>query len=407
MMSRARQQGVATLAFSLIILVLATSVTLYSVNYARQELSIANNSLRDKQAFEAAEAGIAAAIEHVRTGGSDSLVFDTNNDGTKDSATSTIGTASASGSVGSVSVALSVSGDSFFIESTGFSDDGSATRTITQFVSRADPLPNDPQNPIISRGSVVINGSATVYNPEGATTIWSGGETDHSSNNSPATYIPDPTSANYPVCMDTPLTCELARTADGNTVGLDVIENDSSIANLTPEQMFANFFGMTPSAYKDTFDVLETTAANAQSDIDLAAGNIIWVDGGGPGGTTTNLSGVTVGCTASVTGNKLCGPGYPNTPGGGGSGVGDNSTPSVLIIDGDVAFSGTPNFTGIVFVMGDAAMGSNTSVQGAIVIAGDTTQAGGSLDVYYNSDVLENIQNIGPTSGAAGTWKDF
>jgi hypothetical protein len=45
---------------------------------------------------------------------------------------------------------------------------------------------------------------------------------------------------------------------------------------------------------------------------------------------------------------------------------------------------------------------------GAVVIAGVmTSTAGGSLDVHYNSDVLDDLENAGGLALAAGTWKDF
>ncbi len=384
-----QQQGVATLAFAMIILVLATSVTLYSVNFAKQELSIAANSARDKQAFEAAEAGISAAIAYVKDGadrdddGSIDPIFDTDGDGVGDSVSSAIGT-------GFVEVELTVSAGEFFITSVGYSDDRSGERTITQFIARADPLPNDPANPMISRGSVVVNGSATVYNQEGFSTIWSGGEIDLGSNNSTATYVPDMGAAGYPNCMDTPLTCSFVASSNKVNIGLDAIENDSSIGNLTQAELFANFFGMTPDAYRESMVTLETTAANAATDVQTATGEVIWVEGDAAFDSTT------VGCNVAVTGNKLC-----------GVDVGESDEPSIMIINGNASFSGTPNFTGVVFILGDASLSANMSVQGAIIIAGETTTASGSLDVYYNSQVMEDIRDNGPTSGAAGTWKDF
>jgi len=389
--NRRTQRGVATLTFSLIILVLATSVTLYSVNFARQSISISNNSLRDKQAFDVAEAGMALAIEYIREDsdrdddGVLDPVFDTNADGVGDSTTSQVGN-------GWVEVTVTQpAGLHVHVSSTGYSDDRTATRTIEQFMVVIDPLPNDPSNPVISRGSVVVNGSATVHNQEGFSTIWSGDEVDLGSNNSTATNVPDMGHADYPNCMDTPLDCETVASSNKVNIGLDVVENDSSIGNLTPNELFQNFFGMSPDAYKESVaDGNIIDPANANVDVQLAGGEILWVDGDAD--FTNNT---TVGCSAVATGGKLC-----------GTDVG-TAEPSILIIDGDVTFSGTPNFTGIVFIMGDAEIGGNMTVQGSIVIAGTATQAGGSMDVWFNSQVLSNIQTPPAKAGSAGTWKDF
>jgi len=383
------QRGVATLTFSLIILVLATSVTLYSVNFARQSISISNNSLRDKQAFDVAEAGMALAIEYIREDsdrdddGTLDPVFDTNADGIGDSTSAQVGG-------GWVEVTVSQpTGLHVHVSSTGYSDDRTATRTIEQFMVVIDPLPNDPSNPLISRGSVVVNGSATVHNQEGFSTIWSGDEVDLGSNNSTATNVPDMGNAAYPNCMDTPLTCSTVASSNKVNIGLDVVENDTSIGNLTPNELFENFFGMSPEAYKETVasdNIIDPKDANTE--VQLAGGEVLWVDG-----DTDFSANTTVGCSEVVTGGKLCGT--------------DVAEPSILIIDGDVTFKGTPNFTGIVFIMGDAEIGGTMTVQGSIVIAGTATQAGGSMDVWFNSQVLSNIQSSSAKAGSAGTWKDF
>ena len=93
------------------------------------------------------------------------------------------------------------------IVATGRSDDGTAVRQITQTIMTINPLPNAPDNPVITRGSMVIGGSATVHNPEGHSTIWSGDDVDLGSNNSTATEIADSTQVSYPGCMYTPMTC--------------------------------------------------------------------------------------------------------------------------------------------------------------------------------------------------------
>ena len=44
----------------------------------------------------------------------------------------------------------------------------------------------------------------------------------------------------------------------------------------------------------------------------------------------------------------------------------------------------------------------------AIVVAGDTqSNTGGSLDVWYNYDVLENTRDNGALAGAPGSWRDW
>ncbi|GAA5526172.1 hypothetical protein Maes01_02767 [Microbulbifer aestuariivivens] len=384
-----QQRGGSTLIFAVLILALTAIVTLSTFNFVRQELLLSNNESRAKQAFEAAEAGIAEAIAYLGDGpdrdedGVVDPVFDTNGDDLGDSSTAPVGP-------GSVLVTTVQDGRIITVTATGYSDDRSSTAVISQKLALADPLPNDPANPMISRGQVVITGSATVHNQEGYSTLWSGGNIELGSNNSTATYVPDMGDPGYPLCMDTPMTCNTVATSNKVTVGLDVIENDASLGNLTADEMFENFFGMTPQAYRNSGLVtIETTGADANADVQEATHEVIWVEG-----DVAFTNNTTTGCEVAVSGNKFCPPA--------------NLKPSILIVNGDASFSGTPNFNGVVYVTGDVMLSGNTTVVGSLLIAGDlSSSGGGSLDVWFNSQVLADLQNAGVRVGMAGTWKDF
>ena len=385
------KRGFVTLGVSLAILLLSTLVVFNVSNAVLMEQKIANNSVRAKQAFEAAEAGITAALKYVETDpdadgdGVVDSVFDTDSDGIGDTNTAAVGT-------GSVTVTLAdTSGGAmttFLITSVGYSDDKSAKRTITQQMVTINPLPNAPDNPFVTRGTVVITGSATVHNPEGQSTIWSGSDVDMGSNNSTSTEVPDATASNYPACMDTPMTCDLVDASSRVLKGVDVIENDSSLGALTGDDFFQNFFGMGKETYHASMVTIDTNEDDFEADADLATHEVVWVDG------DATISSVTVGCTTTVTGNNVC----PDA----------NQKPSIVIVDGDLTFQGTPQFYGILFVTGDVHISGNTTVHGALVIAGTaTSDTGGSLDVWYNSSVLSGTAKAGASTGSAGTWKDF
>ena len=329
------QHGAITLAVSIAILMLSTLVT-FSVSRAiLMEQKITNNQNRATVAFEAAEAGLTQAMDYLKTDpdvdGDNVIdpVFDTNSDGLGDTNTITVGT-------GSVTVAVTdLSGGSmteFKVVATGYSDDKSAKRSITQTIVTINPLPNAPENPVVTKGTMIVSGSATVHNPEGHSTIWSGGDVDLGSNNSTSTEVPDVGAADYPGCMDVPLTCTLVSSSNKLVAGVDVIENDSSLGDLTSDEFFKNFFGVSKTTYKDSMVTLETTAANANTDLDLATSEVIWVEG------NTTLSGITVGCTTSVTGSATCSDA--------------NTKPCIIIVNGNVSFSGTPHFYGLLFVTG-------------------------------------------------------
>ena len=384
------QRGVLTLVISLVILSLSTLVTINLSRAILMEQRITNNDNRARQAFEAAEAGINAALIYlgndpdVNIDGIIDPVFDTNADGMGDSASADVGT----GSVTVTTTDLSGDMSSIRIIAQGFSDDLSATRTITQTLVTINPLPNMPDNPLVTRGGIVISGSATVHNPEGHSTIWSGGDIDLGSNNSTSTEVPDIGDPGYPACMDISMTCNLVSASNRLIAGVDVIENDSSLGSLSSDEMFQNFFGMSPATYRASMVTVDTTPAGASAAVHLATHEVVWIDG------DVNLSSVTAGCRVAVTGSNVCSAA--------------NTKPSIVIVNGNATFGGGPQFYGLLFVRGNVTGSGNTTVHGALVIGGTSNSStGGSLDIWYSSSVLRGVARAGATTGSAGTWRDF
>jgi hypothetical protein len=382
----ARQRGAITMAVSLAILVLSTLVIFNVSKAILMEQKITNNESRAALAFEAAEAGLTEAIETLKDDPSVSLtaVFDTDSDGVGDSNTMTVGT-------GRVTITVTdLSGDrtSLRIVAQGFSDDNTATRTITQTMTTINPLPNAPDNPVVTKGSIIISGSATVHNPEGHSTIWSGDDIDLGSNNSTSTEVPDASAAGYPACMDTPMSCSLVQSSTRLLASVDIIENDTSLGTLSDAEFFENFFGVSATTYRSSMVTMETVPATANTDIHLATYEVIWIEG------NHNFTGVTVGCTTAVTGSGTCSSA--------------NTKPSIVIVNGNATFSGNPQIYGILYVTGNVTVGGNTTVHGALVIGGNATSStGGSLDIWYNSSILASTSLAGASTGSAGTWKDF
>jgi len=394
-----RQRGAVTLVMSLILLVLTSMVALYTGSAILFERKISANVFRSAQAFEAAESGIATALAYMGSaGGADKdksgavdPVFDTDGDGIGNVNTNTYSDSS------SVTVTITGVFPNYTIQAVGVSDDGTATRTISVIGATVDSLPNAPDNPITTGGSVFIDGSATVHNPEGNSTIWSGASVNLGSNNATATNIADPADVGYPTCMDTSMTCGTTPSSSKVAIGLDVIENDSSLANLTPEQMFRNFFGASMANYRDSRVTLEVAAADANNlasntsnpGVQLAAGEVIWIEG-----DTSLVNNTTVGCEVLVTGAGNC--------------PAASLDPSILIVNGNLTTDGTPTIYGILYVVGNINMDGNNTIHGAMVVGGvASNSASGSLDIWYNSSILQQSRDNGPLAGSPGSWRDW
>lgn len=397
-----RQRGFITLIVTVILLVLCIFVSMYTSKsvFFEQKIVGANHNMKD--AFEAAEVGLAKAIEYLSEDADrdndevlDTLIFDTNGDGTPDADEIRLGDLTGWPDANDnrlVTVTMTdLSGDmnSIRIQSTALSNDGSATRTIIQVASTISPLPGDVNVPLTARNSVNINGSATIYNPEGNSTVWTGEQTYLGSNNSTATEVADPTDADYPGCMETSKTCNTIRSSNKLIVGSDVIEHDTNLAALSAAEFFERVFGMPMEKYKEIRTDIVTDPANADDDSELAAGKVIWVDGtSGPTKFTTSTY---IGCEVS---SNPC----PDA----------NLEPSILIIDGDVEITGNFNLFGMLFVTGSVSLSGNSYIEGAAIVSGDfETTAGGSLDIWYSSEVLNRITQDGQFFASSGAWKDF
>lgn len=389
-----QQRGVATLIMALIMLLLIAMITAYTSNTVLLEQKISNNDYRARQALEYAESGIATAVEYIsqnpdrNNDNAPDRVFDTNNDGIGNETGVAIGN-------GFVTVTVTAVGgniNQLQIVSTGLSDDRTASRAITQVISTLNSLPIAPGSPLTSKSAVVINGSATVTNPEGSSTIWSGDNVNLGANNATATNIANMTDANYPGCMDSPMTCSTVSSSNRVTIGLDVIEHDSSLSNLTDDQFFQNFFGLTPANYREAMDITPVNAADAGAAMNLSTNEILWVDAGGPG-NPVSVNNITFGCSRAMN-NRLC--------------TDNPLKPSIVIIDGDLDLNGSSSFYGVVFVTGNLNVSGNNTFYGAVVAGGTiTSNVGGSLDIFYHSGIVSSASGLGPYASSSGSWRDF
>ena len=152
--SPGRQQGAVTLFMSVIVLALITIVAFYTTRTVLFENKVQANNYRAKQAFEAAEAAYSEAVTCLNNG---------------NSAATCENVTFPAGSNLSADVDITVDADNVHtVESTGYSEDFRAKHTIFHTLVQAQPLPNAPLTPITAKGGFIVNGSATVYNPEGS-----------------------------------------------------------------------------------------------------------------------------------------------------------------------------------------------------------------------------------------------
>ena len=111
-------------------------------------------------------------------------------------------------------------------------------------------------------------------------------------------------------------------------------------------------------------------------------------------GTTTLQQNTTVGCEVRITGSNVC--------------PADSVDPSITIINGDLILEGTPHFYGLVYVIGNLELSGNSTFHGAMISTGGLQNGtGGSMDIWYNSDLLEWVRFNGFLASAPGSWHDW
>ncbi len=428
---KSSQHGAATLIFSIVVLLLVTFVTLSTSTSIISELKIGNNDYRSKQAFEAAEAGIAEIFRLFAEGKRPAVaggMFGTissplNSD-----------TLTFTNSLGQIFTAnLSVDGD-FNLTSVGFSDDLSATKTITIRAALPTAINNLPENPLTARGAVNIGGAANIYNSEGASTIWAGGDvaagvgrtyianpstSGRSVTHSSPAVVPVPdangvggvsncsgqtcTLLPYPQCLEYSLTCELTKASDGEN-GVDVISNDSALAELSKDEVFINYTGEPPSQFRNQTANVISSYSNFNdfytNNPDDSVQRIIWFDG-----DSSSSGGPTFGCSIDMSGNDG-GTQYTEALTrcelGGGT-----LNPVMIVVDGDLTVAGNLYIFGALIVLGDLKGSGSVDVTGALVVTGSAAESG-SKDIRFSSRALQLInENAVTPYAASGGWSDF
>ena len=400
-----RQDGAATLLVSMVLLIAATLLVLYASNTVVGEQRMSANEVRSKQAFEAAQAGIDLSVEHVNAGdGFDSAAVGGRWSSANSSYEVMFCTAGAfpaaqqcadlaAGGIAPACAAPAAGDTAAWVVGCGWSDDNAARKRVLSFVAKTSPLPTNVTNPLTAKGAVAMTGNPTVVNYFNNLTVWTGDTMTNTGNNG-KTVIRRPSSAAGALTSSAVTTqvdngnqvCnvnqapDLICTTSSGVFGPDVIQGDTTLANLSGEEFFENFLGMPPSEYKST--VAEEIVAGSDAGTITEGGKVYWVDG-----------------DASISQN-----------------VGSEGNPVVLIVNGDLSLSGNATIFGVVFVLGCDAPSClpggnlNTSggplIRGAVLVTGSVS-AGGSLNVIYDPDAVAGAKNLGTYVSMPGSWRDF
>lgn len=363
---RKRHKGAATLVLTIVLMTLATLLIIFAANYGKlQSKSIANIN-RNQQAFEAAEAGLEFGINYLNTNNSTILASPSGGYIQPFTNSSVTNVALANGSQFSITYTNPVANDYELIKitSVGISDDATSTHTVSQLVKFGSMLLNAPTVPLTAKGQVSLGGNSQIINTYNDNTISAGGTVNITG--SASTII------------------DTGPSSTAGNIQSDITQSNGSLSGMSDTDFFNQYFGLSPNNIKSgvTHYYSNSSTTNYGSTLSGLSGTSIWID-------------QTAG-QATLNGTLT---------------IGSATDPVLLIIDGDVRFSGNVTIYGYVYILGT----TTTDLTGNVMVVGSmaTTNelnATGSIQVVYSPTVLDNLQNHSNMRYYAkvpGSWKDF
>jgi len=277
----------------------------------------------------------------------------------------------------------------------GFSDDGTAVRTMSQCLGTFDLFDGgeSPQQPFVSKAGVGVFGNAKIINRYSNISIWAGG-VDAVHGAAYGTYLrpSDKSIGDYTAeqldssCATSP--CNVANNPGPNTQlvsnrdtgnGVDVITEDATLASKTPDEFFDMFFAKTKSQIKKIAQDSNKVFASGAS-IDGEKG-LIWVDG-----------------NIGINGTDV---------------IGTATEPAILIVDGNLDKLNGATIYGIVYVIGTLEVAGSPIIKGSLVAENSAASTGaGTLTLVFkpwgggdSSAAPPFIEGTGAV--IAGSWKDW
>jgi len=360
-----KQSGAATFLITTLLLVSATMIALFAADYGIKQQKMNTNATRTQQAFEASEAGLEFGINYLKQNSATILANPVGGYIPNYTNASTTNVSLTNGSTFSITFTNPIANNYNILQisSVGTSNDGTATKTITQKVSFGSLMAAPPARALTAKGSVSIGGSSNIVNTTNNATIQSGDNV--SFNGSGQTTISSGTGSN------------------SSHIGSDVTQNNNTLNNISSNDLFASVFGQSMSTVKNDSVYTFSNLGNYNSVLNGLSGTSIWID---------QTSG-----SATINSNTA---------------IGTNANPVLLIVNGSLALSGTAIIYGFVYVIGsdttDVNISGSAKIYGGYVTSG-SLELHGNTTITYNPSVLTTLQQqvMNYYAKVPGSWKDF
>jgi len=428
------QQGAATLFTAVILLISITLVAFLTAKNVLVSIQMNANNYRTEQAIAAANAAMDYALSYFGTPGNTTFPCVTANypanftqnhtytAGTNlptttasvciDNTTTRPLTTPWGATVTTSCVTNSGSTTAGMIIATGWSDDGSAQRTISQCVgTRSLMAGNGPDQTLVSGGSVGLTGSAQIINRFNDLNVWSAGAVDIGSG-AMETYI-RPTDMEINDLSFSQLTSTATSpsipnvqkvSSQGLGTGTDIYHNDgvlTSAITATQADIANGGEGDGPNTFFDMFfpDIRKAELARSAEGTTTTVGGTAkphFLEGDADSGDLTGLKGgiIYVDGDASFGGNVS---------------IGSATEPVLLFVNGNFDLTGGQIF-GVVYITGELTGAGNPEVSGSLITEAGVDRGAGTVTLVYmpfgdgsgNGPILPGLTGV-----IAGSWRDW
>jgi len=367
-----RQQGMTTLIISTLLLFAISLISLFSTKSIILEQKISANAYRSEQALFNADAALNFTSSYIN----DSQLYKARQEFDKG-----IFSQLKEDSFGLAKLSdLLIKPKFSEIKVNGYSDDKSSSRSAGLLVA-AVPIAGNGMGkvvtyPLITRLGVERTDQLFVYNSHKASTIWSGGEVLLADS---STYIAAAAnSAKGEVSL-----FQISGTGLGN--GIDIIEKDFNLRQLSTKAFFENFLNESASFIKRlTKDNLNYFSVSETQKLDGKNG-LIWLGDGEKQITLNNAQ------------------------------IGTKEEPVILIVDSsDGIFTTRGDITlyGLLYIRGNWFQTGKLNVYGAVIVEGKMIETINpelvKTMIDYQPDMLKPEKALaGTLSSVIGSWKDF
>lgn len=351
-----KQLGATTLVITVIIVSVISLMLLYQANFNVMQQRTANNVFSERQAEQAAEAGLEYAFAYLVT--NSAVVLASPTSGLINFA---IGPTSLSnGASYSVTIRNPTALDYSLLNvvSTGTSADAQVTRTVRQ---QAFSVSNTITTSALVRGAISMVGGSTLTNTVTNMNIQAGGAL--TLNNGAATY-----------------TSSGLTSSQGN-IKSDIQQNQSSLSSLSDSAFFQQVFGTTQQTAQTQATASGTNYNNSVSGGDYSqtlknkTGSVIYI----------NQSNVTLG--QGVT-------------------IGSSANPVTIITTGALTIANGVTINGMVYSAGSMSLAGGARINGGIAAGGAMSISNGFQLTFRE---VPKLAGGGSTSyvKVAGSWRDF